>query len=182
MTELPFTASRRRRAAACSDRADRRGLPWRDGRMRSGLLRERRRHDRLFSVLDGRPYLRQYPLPLGGNYIVARWDIQADRCIPNRGVTAHQLPGVGIDLHRAALEHQHAVILNGIPLAVDDEDAPWGKHRRTNRWELVSRRGGIQWGTRTNHQEQQRADESQPDPLPGAKTSRSFHEGVLPSR
>src|SRR5262245_20317764 len=102
---------------------------------------ERRRHDRLFSVLDGRPYLLQYPLPLGGNYIIARRDIKADRGIPNRGVTAHQLPGVGIDLHRAALEHQHAVILNDIAFTVDDKDALRGKHRRTNPWELVTQRG-----------------------------------------
>jgi hypothetical protein len=70
--------------------------------MWSGLLRERLRHDRLLAIFDVRPRLLQRPLPLRGNYIISRRDIQANRGVPNRGVTAHRLPAVGIDLHGAA--------------------------------------------------------------------------------
>ena len=100
-----------------------RSLLWGGGRTRPRRLKERLRHDRLLALLDVRPYFLQCPLPLGGNYIVARRAIKADRCVPNRGVTTYQLSGVGINLHGAALEHQYAVILTDIPLAVDDEDA-----------------------------------------------------------
>src|SRR5215510_14490423 len=132
-----FSSPVYQRAVRLGDRLNRpySSLLWGDGRPRHRLLRERLRHDRLLAILDGRPYLLQRHLHLGGNYIVSRRDIKADRGVPNRGVTAYQLSGVGIDLHGAPLEHQHAVILNDIPLAVDDEDAPRGTRRRANNWE-----------------------------------------------
>ena len=127
-----------------------RSLLWGDGRTRRRLLRERLRNDRLLAILDVRPYLLYRSLPLGGNYIISRRDIQAKRGVPNRGVTAHQLPGVGIDLHGAAPDHQYTIILNDIPFAVDYEDALRGMQRRTNLWEGDTRRGRIQGGGRTH--------------------------------
>src|SRR6266568_3854213 len=155
-----------------------RSLLWGDGRTRRRRLRERLRNDRLLAIFDVCPYLLHRSLPLGGNYIISRRDIQANRGVSNRGVTAHQLPGVGIDLHRATPEHQHAIILNDIPFAVDDENALRRTQRRTNNWELVTRRGRIQGGVGTNRQEQQRADESPPHQLLGAKTGCSLHKIV----
>src|SRR6266849_5714616 len=136
------------RCGSGTERKDRSFSPWGDGRTRSGLLRDRLWNDRLFSLLDVRPYLLHRSLPLGGNYIISRSDIKANRCVTNRGVAAHQLPVFGIDLHGAATEHRHAVILKYILFAIDSEDAPWGKHRWTNNWELVPRRGRIHWGVR----------------------------------
>ena len=71
-------------------------------------------------------------MTLESHDIVSRRDIQANRGVTKPSVGAHQLPAVGIDLHRAALEHKHASILNDIPFAVDDEDAPRGSRRRTD--------------------------------------------------
>jgi len=99
---------------------------------RSARLRERLRDDRLFSLLDGRPYLLHRPVTLESHDGVSRRDSTAKRDITNRGVTAHELPGVGIDLRRAATEHQHAIVLNDRPCAVDDEDALRGTRRRTD--------------------------------------------------
>src|SRR5712692_9823020 len=89
------------RCGSGTERKDRSFSPWGDGRTRSGLLRDRLRNDRLFSLLDVRPYLLQNCLCRASNYITPRRDIKANRGVTNRGVAAHQLTVFGIDLNCA---------------------------------------------------------------------------------